>query len=478
MDYEAVIGLEVHAQLLTDSKIFCGCSTRFGAGPNTNICPVCLGMPGMLPVLNKKAVEYAIKTGLALNGKITKQSVFARKNYFYPDLPKSYQISQYELPVVMGGHLDIELDGATKRIGITRAHLEEDAGKLMHEIDGATTGHSYVDFNRTGVPLLEIVSEPDLRTGDEASVYLQTLRNILVYLEVCDGNMEEGSLRCDANISVRPKGQKELGTRAELKNMNSFRFVRLALEYEIERQIEALEAGDKIIQETRLWDARQGITLSMRGKEEAHDYRYFPDPDLAPIEPSEAWVDEIRRNLPELPADKQKRFVADYDIPDYDSTVLTASKALAYYFERCVALYSQPKTVSNWMMGDMLRLLKRDEREIDQCPLSPEQMAGLLKLIDQGTISGKMAKQVFEEMYETGEPAETIVSKKGLEQVSDAGELEGLVDKIVADNPDSVEKFRQGKKKVMGFFVGQVMKATGGKANPEMVNKLLMKKLG
>ncbi len=477
MQYEAVIGLEVHAQLLTDSKIFCGCSTRFGAEPNTNTCPVCLGMPGVLPVLNKRAVEYAIKTGLALNSRIATYSVFARKNYFYPDLPKSYQISQYELPIAVGGHVDIQIDGTTKRIGITRAHLEEDAGKLMHEIDGIDTGYSYVDFNRTGVPLLEIVSEPDLCSGEEANVYLQALRNILVYLEVCDGNMEQGSLRCDANVSVRPAGQKELGTKAELKNMNSFRFVRQALDYEIERQIELLSSGEQMVQETRLWDARQGVTISMRGKEEAHDYRYFPDPDLVPIEPDESWIEEIRKNLPELPYEKQIRFVEQYALPEYDSAVLTASKALADYFETCVKHHCKPKVVSNWIMGDMLRLLKRDNREIDPCPIAPAQMAGLLKLLDQGTISGKIAKQVFEEMYRTGEAAEEIVRKKGLEQVSDAGALEEIIDKILAENSESVEKYRQGKTRVMDFFVGQVMKSTRGKANPELVNKILQEKL-
>ncbi|HNR12842.1 MAG TPA: Asp-tRNA(Asn)/Glu-tRNA(Gln) amidotransferase subunit GatB [Thermodesulfobacteriota bacterium] len=477
MRYEAVIGLEVHAHLLTKSKIFCGCTTEFGAQPNTNTCPICLGMPGVLPVLNKKVVEYAIKTGLALNCTIASHSVFARKNYFYPDLPKGYQISQYELPIASGGYLDIDLNGTTKRIGITRAHMEEDAGKLMHEIEGAVTGYSYVDFNRTGVPLLEIVSEPDLRSGEEAVVYLQTLRDILRYLDVCDGNMEEGSLRCDANVSVRPEGQKELGTKTELKNMNSFRFVRLALDYEIGRQIEALESGEPIIQETRLWDARQGITLSMRGKEEAHDYRYFPEPDLVPVEPDETWVEEIRSTLPELPQQRRKRFVEAYAIPDYDSTILTSSKALADYFEECVHQYPQPKVVSNWIMSEMLRLLNQDNRDIDQSPVTPAQLAALLMLMEKGTISGKIAKQVFETMYETGASAEEIVARQGLEQVSDTSALRAVIDRVLADNPDSVEKYRQGKTKVFGFFVGQVMKETRGKANPELVNQILQEKL-
>jgi aspartyl-tRNA(Asn)/glutamyl-tRNA(Gln) amidotransferase subunit B len=477
MEYEAVIGLEVHAQLLTKSKIFCGCTTQFGSGPNTNTCPICLGMPGVLPVLNKKVVEYAVKTGLALNCEIPPHSVFARKNYFYPDLPKGYQISQYELPLAKNGYLDIELDGAVKRIGITRAHVEEDAGKLMHEIEGAVTGHSYVDFNRTGVPLLEIVSEPDIRSGEEASVYLQTLRSILRYLGVCDGNMEEGSLRCDANISVRPKGQKEFGTRAELKNMNSFKFVRLAVDYEIERQIEVIEEGGKVVQETRLFDSKQGITISMRGKEEAHDYRYFPDPDLVPIEPGKAWVEEIKAALPELPQQKAERFTREYALPAYDSRILSTSKALADYFEECVRLFPQAKTVSNWIMSDVLRLLKTDNREIEDCPVTPQQLSSLLTVMDKGTINAKTAKQVFEEMYETGSTAEEIVKKKGLTQVSDGAEIETIIDRILAANPDGVEKYRNGNTKVFAFFIGEVMMATKGKAIPKIANQILLEKL-
>ena len=477
MEYEAVIGLEVHAQLLTKSKIFCGCTTQFGADPNTNTCPVCLGMPGVLPVLNKKVVEYAIKTGLALNCEIARYSVFARKNYFYPDLPKGYQISQYELPLAKNGYVEIEVKGNKKRIGITRVHMEEDAGKLMHEIGGKVTGYSYVDFNRTGVPLLEIVSEPDISSGEEASIYLQTLRNILRYLEVCDGNMEEGSLRCDANVSVRPRGRKELGTKTEVKNMNSFRFVRMALDYEIERQIDVLESGGSVIQETRLWDPKKEITISMRGKEEAHDYRYFPDPDLVPIEPDEEWIEKISKSLPELPQKKMERFVREYSIPVYDSNVLTSSKALADYFEECVKHFPKPKTVSNWIMSELLRLLKKDDREIEECPVIPQELAKMLSLIEKGTISGKIAKQVFEEMYRTGLPAEEIVRKKGLEQVSDEGELDKVIERVLANNPDTVEKYRKGKTKVFGFLVGQVMKETQGKANPQIVNKLLKEKL-
>ena len=477
MDYEAVIGLEVHAQLLTESKIFCGCTTTFGADPNANTCPVCLGMPGVLPVLNKKVVEYGIKTGIALNCEIAAYSVFARKNYFYPDLPKGYQISQYELPLAKEGYIDIEVNGEVKRIGITRAHLEEDAGKLMHEIGGTVTGYSYVDFNRTGVPLLEIVSEPDISSGEEASSYLQTIRNILLYLEVCDGNMEEGSLRCDANVSVRPKGTKALGTKAEVKNMNSFRFVRMALDYEIERQMDLLESGDAVVQETRLWDSKHGITISMRGKEEAHDYRYFPDPDLVPIEPDEAWVEAIKASLPELPQKKRERFVREYSLPSYDSGVLIASKALADYFEECVKYHAQPKAVSNWIMSELLRLLKKDDREIEECPVTPQQMGKMFQLMEQGTISGKIAKQVFEEMYETGTSPEDIVRRKGLEQVSDEAAIDTIIDQVLADNPDSVEKYQKGKTKVFGFLVGQVMKETKGKANPKIVNEILQEKL-
>ena len=477
MEYEAIIGLEVHAQLLTKSKIFCSCTTQFGANPNNNTCPVCLGMPGVLPVLNKKVVEFAIKTGLALNCEIAPYSVFARKNYFYPDLPKGYQISQYELPLAKNGYLDIELDGTVKRIGITRAHVEEDAGKLMHEIEGTVTGYSYVDFNRTGVPLLEIVSEPDIRSGEEASIYLQTLRNILRYLEVCDGNMEEGSLRCDANISVRPKGQEILGTKAELKNMNSFKFIRMALDYEIQRQIEVLEEGGVVLQESRLFDPKQGTTISMRGKEEAHDYRYFPDPDLVPIEPSKERIGEIKTSLPELPQQKVERFMRDYVIPEYDSKVLSTSKALANYFEECVSLFSQPKAISNWIMSELLGLLKKDNREIEDCPVTPKQLAEMFQLIDKGIISNKIAKQVFEEMYETGSSAEEIVQKKGLVQVSDGAEIENVIKTILAANPDAVEKYRSGNTKVFGFFVGEVMKEMKGKANPKIVNQILQKKL-
>jgi aspartyl-tRNA(Asn)/glutamyl-tRNA(Gln) amidotransferase subunit B len=482
MEYEVVIGLEVHAQLLTESKIFCGCSTKFGEKPDRNTCPVCLGMPGVLPVLNKKTVDYTIKTALATNCRIAPFSVFARKNYFYPDLPKGYQISQYELPIARDGYVEVELgekeDRRVKRIGIVRIHLEEDAGKLIHDEEGAD--FSYIDFNRTGVPLMEIVSKPDINTPEEASEYLRILRSILLYLGVCDGNMEEGSFRCDANISLRPKGQKELGTKVELKNMNSFKFVQKALEYEAERQREILENGGIIVQDTRLWDADSGVTLSMRGKEEAHDYRYFPDPDLVPMRIDEEWIEEIRKGLPELPKEKRERFKSEYKLPEYDARILTTSPLIADYFEECVRVYGdkeKAKVVSNWVMGEILRVLKGDDLGIKNLTVTPEHLARMLKLIDAGVISGKIAKQVFEEMYQSGKPPEEIVKEKGLTQVADEDELSSVIDKIMAANPDLVENFRKGKEKLFGFFVGEVMKETKGKANPKLVNELLKKKL-
>lgn len=473
--YEAVIGLEVHAQMLTDTKIFCGCSTRFGSEPNTQTCPVCIGMPGVLPVLNKKALEFAIKTGLAMNCKISPYSRFARKNYFYPDLPKGYQISQYELPICEGGRIEIVVDGEVKIIGITRIHMEEDAGKNIHEGGGP---YSFVDLNRAGIPLMEIVSEPDIRSPKEAAEYMKKLRTILRYLGVCDGNMEQGSLRCDANVSIRPVGQKEYGTRAEVKNINSFKFVERALEYEIKRQIKVVEEGGRVIQETRLWDSNKGITESMRGKEEAHDYRYFPEPDLVPITASQEWIDEIRTKLPELPDAKRERFVSEYGIPEYDADLLTSEKAVAEWFEEAVRLGGSPKAVSNWMMGELMRLLNEENKGIEECPLKPIQLVDMLKLIDNGTISGKIAKTVFEEMYKSGKDAEQIVKEKGLIQISDAGEIEKAIDEILAKSQKEVERYKAGDEKLVGFFVGQVMKATKGKANPQMVNELLKKKLG
>jgi aspartyl-tRNA(Asn)/glutamyl-tRNA(Gln) amidotransferase subunit B len=478
MEYETVIGLEVHAQLLTKTKIFCSCSTKFGQDPNSLTCPLCLGMPGVLPVLNKKVVEFTLKTALATNCRIQSYSQFARKNYFYPDLPKGYQISQYELPIATDGFIEIELEEGkrSKRIGIMRIHMEEDAGKLLHELDGVSSESSYVDFNRTGVPLMEIVSKPDITTPEEAGEYLRLLRSVLQYLEVCDGNMEQGSFRCDANISLRPKGTDKFGTKVELKNMNSFRHVMRALEYEIQRQKEMLEDNGKIVQETRLWDEGKGVSFSMRGKEEAHEYRYFPDPDLVPLVIEDSWVQEIRKKLPELPKQKVERFVKEYSIPEYDAKILATSRQLADYFEECVKLYNRPKSISNWIMGDILRNLG-DTRDIVNFSITPKHLAEMLMLIDKGTISGKIAKTVFQEMLSSGKMPETVVEEKGLVQVSDEGELKKIIREILDANEKMVEDYRKGKEKLFGFFVGQVMKATKGKANPKLVNEMLRKKL-
>lgn len=477
MKYEPVIGLEVHAQLLTDSKLFCGCSTKFGAEPNTQVDPICLGMPGVLPVLNRKAVEFAIKMALAVECEVRHKSVFARKNYFYPDLPKGYQISQYTEPLAEKGRLEIEVDGAKKTIGITRIHMEEDAGKLLHGEGPQDAAFSFVDLNRTGVPLIEIVSEPDMRSADEAQAYLKTLRDILVYLGICSGNMEEGSFRCDANVSVRPVGAEKLGTKAELKNMNSFKFVKEAIDYEIRRQIDLIESGGKVIQETRLFDSAKGITASMRSKEEAHDYRYFPDPDLLPLIVTDALIEDARATLPELPRAKRERFVSEHGIPAYDAGVLTASRALADYYEQAVKETGEPKLSSNWIMGELLRLLNEEGRDIKDCPISPGGVADIIKMVKGGQISGKMAKEIFEEMYKTGKTAADIVKAKGLSQISDEGELAKIVEEIVKNNPDNVAKFKAGKTAVIGFFVGEIMKATKGKANPQVINKLLKEKL-
>jgi aspartyl-tRNA(Asn)/glutamyl-tRNA(Gln) amidotransferase subunit B len=478
MDYEAVIGLEVHAQLLTRSKIFCGCSTEFGAPPNTHVCPVCLGMPGVLPVLNRQVAEFAIRAGLALHCQIRERSLFARKNYFYPDLPKGYQISMFEAPLCEHGWLEIPADGKSKRVSIIRIHMEEDAGKLVHAGEFEDAAESFVDLNRAGVPLMEIVGGPDLRSPEEAAEYMRTLRNILVYLEVCDGNMEEGSLRCDANVSIRPRGERKFGTRAELKNMNSFRHVEKALAFEIERQQRVLESGGKVVQETRLWNAEAGKTFGMRGKEESHDYRYFPDPDLVPVVVDRDWIERVRKNLPELPERKRARFVKDYGLPEYDAGVLTAEKALADYFEATVKAGVEPKPASNWIMAELLRELKDDERDLRDCPVRPEQLAALFRLMKDGTISGKIAKVVFSDMYKTGRDPAAIVEEKGLKQVTDTAAIEQAIDQVIAKNPGQLEQYRSGKTKVFGFFVGQVMKATSGKANPELVNELLKKKLG
>lgn len=475
MEYEAVIGLEVHAQLLTKSKMFCGCSTKFGEVPNTQTCPICIGMPGVLPVMNRKAIEFTIKTGLALNCSIAPYSRFARKNYFYPDLPKGYQISQYELPIATEGYLEIIVGGDIKKIGITRVHLEEDTGKNIHE---GIIGASYVDLNRAGVPLMEIVSKPDIRSPEEAVEYMMKLRSILRYLGVCDGDMEKGSLRCDANVSLRPVGSVGFGTKTEIKNMNSFRHVKQALEYEIKRQKEIIEEEGKIIQETRLWDPDQGITASMRTKEEAHDYRYFPEPDLVPLVIGRQWIEEVRKTLPELPHIKRERFVKEYGLPEYDSDLITSSKAMADYFEECLRLYPKPKIVSNWIMGELMRLLNQDNKEIEECPVRPEHLADMLRLIDKKVISGKIAKTVFEEIYRTGKDATAIVKEKGLIQISDEEELLKVINKVIEENPGQVSEYRSGKEKLFGFFVGQVMRLTEGRANPSMVNELLKKKLG
>ena len=475
MEYEAVIGLEVHVQLLTETKIFCSCSTKFGDPPNTHVCPVCLGMPGVLPVLNKKVVDYAIRLALATNCRINRRSVFARKNYFYPDLPKGYQISQYELPIAEDGYVEFDLDGERKRVGLIRIHMEEDAGKLIH--GEGSDKNSYVDFNRAGVPLLEIVSKPDIRSPKEATEYARTLRQIVRYLGISDGNMEEGSMRADANISIRPKGSNGLGTKTEIKNMNSFHGIERALQYEFERQVMVLESGGKVVQETRLWDAASGKTFSMRSKEEAHDYRYFPEPDLVFLDIDDEWIKKEKGNLPELPVARADRFQEEYDLPAYDSKVLTQEKSVADYFEEVVKLYNKPKVVSNWIMSEFLHHLNEDKIDIYDSKVTPKMFADMLKLIDEGTISGKIGKSVFQEMYNSGKDPKKIVEEKGLVQIKDESFIEEIVDKVIAENPDVVEKYKAGKKGVMGFFVGQVMRETKGKANPGLVNEILRKKL-
>lgn len=473
MEYEPIIGLEVHAQLLTDTKIFCACSTKFGAKPNTQVCPICLGMPGVLPVLNEKALEFAIRAALAVNCSVSESSRFARKNYFYPDLPKGYQISQYEEPLSKKGWLEIESNGTTKRIGITRIHLEEDAGKLIHE---NSKRHSHVDLNRAGIPLIEIVSEPDINTPDEAVAYMKKLRSILVYLWVCDGNMEEGSLRCDANVSVRPKGTEKLGTKTEIKNVNSFKYIQKALEYEIRRHISLLEGGKEIEPETRLYDPSRKLTFPMRSKEEAHDYRYFPDPDLLPVIVDGEWVEEIRSSLPELPDQRLKRFINVLMIPAYDAGVLTASKDVADYFEDCLRFFNKPKVVSNWIMTEVLRELKSEE-DIKDFAINSQKLSELLSLIEDGTISGKLAKDIFSEMALSGKGAGEIVSEKGIKQISDLDEIEKIISEVIEKNPGETSRYKAGEHKLLGFFVGQVMKLTQGKANPQLVNVTLKRKL-
>jgi len=471
--FEAVIGLEVHAQLLTETKIFCGCSTKFGNEPNSNVCPVCLGHPGVLPVLNKKVVEFAVLLGTATKSAINRNSIFARKNYFYPDLPKGYQISQFEKPICEHGSIEIEKKDGTKRtIGITRIHMEEDAGKSIHD-RGETTS---IDVNRCGVPLLEIVSEPDMYTSEEAYLYLTKLKQLVQYLEICDGNMEEGSLRCDANISVRPVGESKLGTKVEIKNMNSFRNVERAINYEINRQIELIEDGGKIIQQTLLWDADANEAHPMRSKEEAHDYRYFPDPDLVPLEITDEWYQKINSSLPELPDEKRERFVTALHLPRYDAEVLTQTKELANYFEEVSHETNDAKVSSNWVMVEVLKVLNEQKLQVKQFPVTPKQLGGLIQLIQKGTISGKIAKDVFAEMLVTQKNADAIVTEKNLVQISDTTEIEKIIDEICTANAAQVQQFLNGEDKVFGFFVGQTMKASKGKANPQMVNDLLKKK--
>ncbi|WP_188399992.1 Asp-tRNA(Asn)/Glu-tRNA(Gln) amidotransferase subunit GatB [Sporomusa sp. GT1] len=477
MKYETVIGLEVHCELKTESKIFCGCSTKFGADQNTNVCPVCLGLPGVLPVINEKVVEFAVRAGLALNCQILPFSKFDRKNYYYPDLPKNYQTSQYDLPIAVNGYLDIEVNGETKRIGITRVHMEEDAGKLVHSGTIMSSEYALVDYNRTGVPLIEIVSEPDLRSPEEAKAYLEKMRSILQYIDVSDCKMEEGSLRCDANISLRPAGTQPFGTKAELKNLNSFRSVQRGLEYEVERQTDVLEDGGRIIQETRSWDEAKGVTRSMRSKEQAHDYRYFPEPELVPIMVDPAKVESIRAQLPELPDARKARMMADHGLSAYDAETITASRAMADYFDAAVKAGAEAKAAANWLMGDVSKHLNAANIPVEACPVTAAKLAGLIALIDKGTISGKIAKTVFESMWESGKDAETIVKEQGLVQISDEGAIVAIVDGVIAANPQSVADFNAGKEKAIGFLVGQVMKQSKGRANPELVNKLLKERL-
>lgn len=476
-DYEVVIGLEVHVELKTATKIFCSCSTSFGAEPNTQVCPVCSGFPGMLPVLNQQAVEYAIRTGLALNCEIAEICKFDRKNYFYPDLPKAYQISQYDRPICLIGHLDIEGENGSRRIGITRAHLEEDAGKLIHQGTITTTSFSLVDLNRSGVPLLEIVSEPDMRSAQEARAYMEKLRSILLFAGVSDCKMEEGSLRCDANVSVRPYGETKLGTRAEIKNLNSFRSLEKAIEYEARRQIEALEDGDMIVQETRTWDEDKQVTRSMRSKEEAHDYRYFPEPDLPPLRIDREWVERVRNEMPELPDQAQHRLERDYELSAYDAALLTLTPETLAFFDTAVKEYADTKAVSNWMMGELNRLLNQNGVDIVQSRITPQHLVRMLQLMDKGTISGKMAKVVFEEMFASGRLPEEIIEEKGMVQISDEDTLKKIIDETVTAHPKVIEDFKNGKEKAFGFFVGQIMKATRGQANPALVNTLLKDRL-
>lgn len=476
--YITVIGLEVHAELKTKTKIFCSCSTEFGSTPNTHVCPVCLGMPGALPVLNKQVVDFAIKTGLSLNCEIQKTNKFDRKNYFYPDLAKNYQISQLYQPICLGGHIDICVDGEHKTIGVTRIHMEEDAGKLIHSgASISTSDSSAVDYNRAGVPLLEIVSEPDMRSAEEARAYMENLKAILEYIDVCDCKMQEGSLRCDANVSIMPEGAKEFGTRAEIKNLNSFRSLVRAIEYEVERQKEILEDGGHVVQETRTWDEANGITLSMRSKEEAHDYRYFPEPDLVPVELTDAWIDGIKAELPELPAERQNRLMEEFGLSEYDSSLIVSSKAMAEYFDEAVKTSKDAKGVANWLLGDVSAYLNNEGISIGEFKVSPANLAELVNLTKEGVLSSKLAKKVFAEMLKEDEAPKVLVKKLGLEQVSDEGAILKFVEEVIAENPQAVADFKAGKQKAIGSLVGQIMKKSKGKANPGMVQNMLKEKL-
>jgi aspartyl-tRNA(Asn)/glutamyl-tRNA(Gln) amidotransferase subunit B len=476
--YEPVIGLEVHVQLATRTKIFCGCPTGFGAPPNTNVCPVCLGLPGALPVLNRQAVEMAVQAALALNCQVRPSSIFARKNYFYPDLPKGYQISQYDKPLAEHGWVDIDIDGAQKRIGVTRVHMEDDAGKSLHDGFKDSDRYTYVDLNRCGTPLIEIVSEPDMRASDEAFAYLTELKLMMQFCEVSTCDMEKGQLRCDANVSVRLKGAEKFGTKAELKNLNSFRFLKMALDYEIQRQIALIESGGKVIQETRLYNADTGETAGMRSKEHAHDYRYFPEPDLLPLTISDQWRESLRASMPELPAHRRGRFIKQYGLREYDAQVLTQTRELSDFFERAAKASSDPKLAANWVMGDLMGALKAANKEITDSPVTPENLGALITLIVNGELSGKLAKEIFPKMLATGEAPSAIMEREGLKQISDTGALDRILDEVIAANPKQVEQYRSGKTAVMGFLVGQVMKASKGQANPALVNRMLKDKLG